>query len=129
MTGDPLPRFAAALGCIDGRVQAETISYLKDLFGVEHIDNVTTAGAVRHIAGEIGKIGDVALGDLAVSVSAHESRQIAIVAHADCAGNPVPDEEQYDQLRTASGFLRERFPNVEVIALFVGGDGLFTRVV
>jgi hypothetical protein len=43
---------------------------------------------------------------------------VAVAAHADCAGNPVPDDEQRAQLRNAVTVITERFPDLEVIALF-----------
>ena len=43
---------------------------------------------------------------------------MALVAHAGCAGNPVTDSKQKEQLGRAKAVVAERFPDMEVIALF-----------
>ena len=53
-----------------------------------------------------------------MSKDAHGTNQVALVAHAGCAGNPVPDHTQKEQLRRAKTVVAERFPEMEVMALF-----------
>jgi hypothetical protein len=63
-----------------------------------------------------------------VSVEAHGTTQVAVVAHAQCAGNPVPDGKQKDQLRKAVVVVSERFPDLAVIALFYDPNIGFERI-
>lgn len=113
------PRFATAITCIDGRFVGRTVDQLQTRFGNRPVDYITTAGAVRHLVGEIGPVGQDLLTNVAVSIRAHRSTQLALVAHGDCAGNPVPDARQREQLRTAGSMLRARYPEMEVLALFL----------
>jgi hypothetical protein len=87
-------------------------------FGVRHVDNITATGAVQHLDGVVTTTGEGLLASLAVSADAHGTNQVAVVAHADCAGNPVLDAKQKEQLRRAIVVVSERFPGMEVIALF-----------
>jgi carbonic anhydrase len=111
-------RFAAVINCMDGRIQTRTIDQLMTRFGARHIDNITTTGAVKHLDGAVDATGEGLLKSVSVSIDAHGTSQVAVVAHADCAGNPVPDAEQKAQLRRALLVLSERFPDLEIIALF-----------
>jgi carbonic anhydrase len=112
-------RFAAVINCMDGRIQTRTIDQLMTRFGARHIDTITTTGAVKHLDGTVTSTGEGLLRSLEVSVAAHGTTQVAIVAHADCAGNPVPDTEQRAQLKKAVTVIADRFPELEVIALFL----------
>jgi carbonic anhydrase len=92
------------------------------------VDNITSTGAVKHLDGTVTATGEGLLGSLAVSIDAHQTREVAIVAHADCAGNPVPDAKQKTQLRNATEVISTRFPDLEVIALFFDPRLGFERV-
>lgn len=121
-------RYAAAITCIDGRFQMRTLEHLQTRLGARHVDNITTAGAVRHLAGTITPEGEGLLADLAISVDKHSTQQVAVVAHADCAGNPIPDTKQKEQLPAARRVLQERFPGLEVVTLFLDPRTGFERV-
>ncbi len=117
-------RFCAAVNCMDGRVQAPVADYLRDRLGVDHVDTVTEAGPVRALAGEERPaVRDSILDRLRISIAAHGTRAVAIAAHEDCAGNPVPDEEQRSQLREAARRLAGLLPETDVVALWVELDG------
>ena len=111
-------RFAALVNCMDGRIQTRTIDQVMTRFGVRWVDNITTTGAVRHLDGVVTPTGEGLLDSLGVSVQAHQTAQVAIAAHADCAGNPISDERQKTQLRNAAVVVSERYPALEVITLF-----------
>jgi carbonic anhydrase len=112
-------RFAAVINCMDGRIQTRTIDHLMIRFGARYIDNITCTGAVQHLAGSLTPTGEGLLRSVAVSIRAHATTQVAVVAHADCAGNPVPDSKQKIQLREAAVVVSERFPELEVVAIFL----------
>lgn len=111
-------RFGAVITCMDGRIQTRTIDQVMTRFGVRYVDNITATGAVQHLDGSVTATGEGLLQSLTVSKEAHGSSQVALVAHAKCAGNPVPDSTQKEQLRKARAVVSERFPEMEVIALF-----------
>jgi carbonic anhydrase len=121
-------RFAAVINCMDGRIQTRTIDQLMTRFGARHIDNITTTGAVKHLDGAVDATGEGLLRSVAVSIEAHGTSQVAVVAHADCAGNPVPDAQQKTQLRNALLVIGERFPELEVLALFFDPKLGFERI-
>ncbi len=109
-------RFATAVACIDGRIQIPVLNLVRDHFEVDHVDMVTRPGVVANLSPGV-------LRDLAVSIERHQSRGIALVAHADCAGNPVADREQQEQCRAAAQRLRESWPTLTVLACWATPDG------
>jgi carbonic anhydrase len=111
-------RFAAVITCMDGRIQTRTLDQVMTRFGVRYVDNITATGAVQHFDGSVSATGEGLLRSLTVSSEAHGTNQVALVAHAGCAGNPVADETQRQQLLRAKAVVSERFPDMEVIALF-----------
>jgi len=117
------PAFCTAINCMDGRVQLPVIAYLRQRFQAEFVDVVTGAGPVAVLsdpqrgaaAGELRRC-------VTVSVERHQSRGVAVVAHHDCAGNPVSADRQQEQLRAVLPPLRERFAGLPVIGLWVDED-------
>lgn len=112
--------YCTAINCMDGRAQLPVIGYLRDRFGVEYVDVVTEAGPVALLA----DAADPAVVQgihhrVTISLERHQSRGLAVVAHHDCAGNPVPPERQREQLKAARQRLRERYPTLAVVALWV----------
>ena len=112
--------FATVLNCMDGRVQVPVILYLLDRFGVDHIDTITEAGIVRYLSDDTNTPhAESTLHSTRVSLEKHGSRQIAVVAHADCSGNPIPPEQQQTQIRVAVENLKDHFPQCDVLGLWV----------
>ncbi len=123
--------FATAVNCMDGRTQEPVIAYLKRRCGVEYVDAVTEPGPVRILA-EAGADDEAVasiLRRVEVSVGTHGSTCVAVVAHADCAGNPLGRGEQMPQLAAAVDRVRARFPEVEVLGLWLGEDWRVEEVV
>lgn len=106
------------LECMDGRPQRKVAAYLAISFGVRHLDTITTAGLVRHLASETEQT-PVLLANLDLTLNTHGSGHIAVVAHHDCAGNPVTDDEQKDQIATAVDRVAGIHPDHEVVGLWV----------
>jgi hypothetical protein len=105
---------------MDGRVQLPVIAYLSDRFAVEHVDMVTEAGPVAVLSEpSTGPAAQGIYDRVALSLERHRSRGVAVTAHHDCAGNPATPQQQQEQLRAAVRRLREWFPAVSVIALWV----------
>jgi len=109
-------RFATAINCMDGRVQKPVADFVCQHFGVDFVDMVTGAGIVADLHSR-------ALDAVKLSVEAHDSQGIAVVAHADCAGNPIPEDHQKDQCLDATQLLAKSWPELEVVPLWVLPEG------
>ena len=122
-----MDEFGTVLGCIDGRSQRKVADYLHTSFGVRNLDTITTAGAVRHLADDTEQSRTL-LANLAISVDKHGSRQIAVVAHHDCAGNTVPATTQKTQISRAMGRIRDLYPSAEVIGMWLDAHLIVERI-
>ncbi|HET9258733.1 MAG TPA: carbonic anhydrase [Acidimicrobiia bacterium] len=122
-----MERYGSVLECMDGRSQRKVADYLNTVFGVRNLDTITTAGAIRHLAEDTDQTQTL-LANLAISVDKHGSHQIAVVAHHDCAGNPVPDNTQKTQVSRAMARIREVHPNAEVIGLWLDANLIVERI-
>jgi hypothetical protein len=112
--------FCTAISCIDGRIQLPVIAYLQNRFGVDYVDNVTEAGPVGILSGSYESTDAVSIFKrIEVSVQAHASLGIAIVAHHDCAGNSISDSEQIQQIYKCLKILSNQFSQLEVIGLWL----------
>ncbi len=115
--------FCTAVNCMDGRVQGPIISYLSKRFDGAYVDDITEAGPVNVLASDPESSRSKAIyRKIDVSVNAHGSQVIAIIAHDDCAGNPKPKEAQLEDLRVSVEVLRRRYPDLQIIPLWVGED-------
>ncbi|MFH1501615.1 MAG: carbonic anhydrase [Candidatus Eisenbacteria bacterium] len=115
--------FCTAVNCIDGRVQVPVIEYMKDRFGTAYVDVVTKPGPVRVLSeGGDPELQASIRRRVAISVESHGSVGIAVVAHADCSGNPLGRDEQFDQLSASVDRLSQWFPGVPILGLWLGED-------
>lgn len=113
-------KFCTVVSCIDGRIQLPVNQYVRERFGAEYVDTITEAGVNRVIAERSpASVLESVLKKLAISVTAHRSCGIAVVGHYDCAGNPNPREVQILHIREAVEVLRQAYPPMEVIGLWV----------
>ena len=112
--------FCTVINCIDGRVQLPVIAYLQSRFGVAYVDVVTEAGPVGVLSQRSESYDAKSIyRRVEVSKLAHLSQVIAVAAHHDCAGNPVSDSEQKQQLRSCLEILSQRYPRLEVVGLWL----------
>lgn len=87
--------FASAVSCMDGRIQIPVIEYIKSNYAVQYVDMITEPGPNKILAENEDKILIESIRRrVAVSVTAHKSKFIAVIGHYDCAGNPVDEEIQ-----------------------------------
>lgn len=115
--------FYTAINCMDGRVQLPVIKYLSIRFKAEYIDSVTEAGPVLYLAERTGcEQAKSILRRTDISINEHGSTGIAVIAHHDCAGNPVDDRTQISQLPQAVNFLARRYQNVKIIGLWLDSN-------
>jgi len=121
--------FCTAINCMDGRTQLPVIEFLRRHFGANHVDSVTEPAPVRILADRDDPAAVESIcRRVAISLDKHGSRGIGLVAHHDCAGNPADEAAQRDQLARATAFLRARYPQVEVVGLWLGKDWMVQAV-
>jgi len=112
--------FCTAINCMDGRVQLPVITYLQNRFSATYVDVITEPGPNHLLANQADpKLVESIFNRVKISVDNHHSGGIAIVGHHDCAGNPASKEEQLVQTEKAAGMLREKYPDIEIIGLWV----------
>ncbi len=112
--------FATAINCMDGRVQLPVIKWISERYDVDYVDMVTEAGPVKVLADN----GDAVLQEsirkrVEISVNKHRSKIVALVAHFDCAGNPVEKDIQIGQIKKSFETVRSWGFEVEIIGLWV----------
>jgi hypothetical protein len=111
--------FATVITCMDGRVQEPVAQWMKQHFDVRYVDTITAAGPDRRLAeGPAERVAQLRH-RAGISVDAHHSHVIAVVAHHDCAGNPVGKDEHLAHLRRALDEVRSWAFPVRLIGLWV----------
>jgi len=112
--------FCTAINCMDGRVQLPVIAYLKKRFKVEYVDTITEPGPNAILAKRINAAAVKSIHRrIRISVDRHKSVGIAVVGHADCAGNPAGEREQAEHTLGAVCYLKEMYPGLPVVGLWV----------
>ncbi len=105
---------------MDGRCQLPVIFWMQKKFKVDFVDTITEPGPVKILAEKKEKnVLDSIKKRLEISVEKHKSKIVAIVAHADCAGNPVEKEVQIEQLKKAKETVKSFGFKVKIVLLWV----------
>jgi carbonic anhydrase len=113
-------KFATTINCMDGRTQLPVIGWLKQELAVDYVDSITEPGADRQLAeGSLSQRESVRA-KVAISVEKHGSRAVAIVAHHDCAGNPVAREQHLKHLAAAARNVQTWGLPVRILTLWIG---------
>jgi hypothetical protein len=107
---------------MDGRIQLPVLEYLSARFDVQYIDNITDAGPVGLAPTADSPAVKSIFKLVEVSMRLHASKGLAVVAHHDCAGNPVPGSVQMEQLQVWIKILAEHFPGIQIIGLWLDED-------
>jgi hypothetical protein len=122
-------RFAAAINCMDGRTQLQVIEWMQREYGVDYVDTITEPGPVRILAEATDAPALESIRRrLTISVTRHGSTRVAIVAHTDCAGNPVDKQTQLSQLHAAAATVLSWGMGVRLNLLWLGDDWQVERV-
>ena len=121
--------FATAINCMDGRTQLPVIEWMKRRYQVDYVDTITEPGPVKIL---VEATDATALESIKrrveISIGKHGSTRLAIVAHADCAGNPTDDDTQLHQLRSAATTVISWGMGVQIDLLWIGDDWQVERV-
>lgn len=119
-------KFATAINCMDGRTQVPVNEWVKNEFGVDYVDTITEPGPNKILA-EVTDVDSIRRRVL-ISVKKHGSKNIVIVGHHDCAGNPVEKEIQLKQLSQAAKTVESWGLNVNITGLWVNEHWQVERV-
>lgn len=116
--------FCAAINCLDGRTQLPVVKFLMKRFDVKYVDMLTDAGPL----GILTEAPDSPRGQLFIQnihtvIRVHDIKKLAITGHWGCLGNPVPRERQLEQQREVVLRLREMFPQLTIIGIWVDEAG------
>lgn len=115
--------FCTAINCMDGRIQAPVFNYLSNRFGVDYVDVITEAGPVGVLAKKPESAESRSIfRRVEISINAHSSVGLSIAAHHDCAGNPVPDNQQKQDLQSSIKLLKERYPDLNILGLWIDSN-------
>ncbi|VAV82810.1 hypothetical protein MNBD_DELTA01-1766 [hydrothermal vent metagenome] len=109
--------FATALNCIDGRIQLPVIKQVQELSGAEYVDMITETGIDRLLTDEAFR--KTIQQKMDISIEKHGSKFIAVVAHYDCAGNPVDEATHRVQTKASRDLLKSLYPQLTVIGIWV----------
>ncbi len=114
--------FFTSVGCMDGRVQEPIKKFGQQKFGAQHPDTITEAGLVGLLSKD--DVSQSLLNSikqkLLISLEKHASRGIVVHGHQECAGNPVTDEAQKDDIRKSVGKIKDLVnASVPVVGVFV----------
>ena len=105
---------------MDGRTQLPANEYLREKYHVDYVDTITEAGPVRILAEDQYSFSAESIRKrIDISINKHKSKTIALVAHYECAGNPVDKARQLEQLKTAVKRLKEKYPGIEITGLWI----------
>jgi hypothetical protein len=123
-------KFATAVNCMDGRTQEPVRQLLIKEFGVDYVDAVTEPGPLKYLS----EGADTAVlahlkEQLDISWNKHNSRVIAVVGHAECAGNTVDKDTQLSQMGAAIEAIKNWGFDGEVFGIWVEPvNGVWTAV-
>lgn len=118
-----MKKFATAINCMDGRVQVPIIKYITKKYEVEYIDMITEPGPNKILAeNKEHRTIDSIKERVKISIDAHGSCLIAIVGHYDCAGNPVDEEQQIEDIKCAVKNVESWNLDVKIIGLYVNEE-------
>ena len=105
---------------MDGRTQLPVINYLMTRFKTYYVDSITEPGPVSALSRQAPPHTiESILQRLEISVNKHKSCAIAIVAHHNCASNPLPKDKQLEQLDASVKYVAQKYPNLPVLGLWV----------
>jgi hypothetical protein len=124
----PTTTFAAAVGCIDGRIHPALTRFVADEHGVDAVDLVTEPGVDGALAaGDEAVLRDV-LRRLAPSRDAHACRTVIVAGHEDCAALPGDLDVHRAAVACAARRLADELGDTPVTGVVVHLDGTVEHI-
>ena len=114
-------KFAAAINCIDGRVQKPIIEFAIKRFGVDYVDIITEPGPDKVLSeNKSMDIIESIKRRVLLSIERNSSKNIIIAGHHDCKANPVEEKVHYRQIKESVDKIKEWNLEVDVFGVWVG---------
>jgi len=114
-------KFAAAINCIDGRVQKPIIEFAIKRFGVDYVDIITEPGPDKVLSeNKSMDIIESIKRRVLLSIERNSSKNIIIAGHHDCKANPVEEKVHYRQIKESVDKIKEWNLEVDVYGVWVG---------
>ncbi|WP_188208078.1 carbonic anhydrase [Alkalibacillus aidingensis] len=111
--------FGTAINCMDGRVQEPVMNWVKEQFQVQYVDKINDAGPTKVILeGNEETLASIKK-RVEISHHGHRSEVLVIAGHHDCAGNPVPREEQVKQIKETTELANSWGYDMKIVGLYV----------
>ena len=114
-------KFATSVSCIDGRIQTPISTWIKDNHSVDYVDTITEPGLDKRIF-EFPEIAEEIRKKVTISIKAHKSELVVVSGHADCAGNPVSDEEHKQHIAKGVEVVKSWNLGVDVRGVWVDNN-------
>ncbi len=108
---------ATCLNCMDGRVQAPVLQWIKANYPVDFVDVITEAG-MDFVLSTQENIDDIRR-SISISLDVNQSTRLFVVGHYDCRGNPVSEKNHHTQIKDAVKRLKSHWPKYEIVGLWV----------
>jgi hypothetical protein len=132
---EPYVADAAVLCCFDQRIRLATYKFLKRL-EILRPDMIVGAGGAKTLASPRNDFErDFILEQVRMSIRLHQTKQMFLMSHSDCAtygglaafdGDGVREAEHHQQeLKRAAELVTEKFPELTVKRFFVRFDGVW----
>jgi hypothetical protein len=102
---------------MDGRVQLPVLEWIKKNYRVDFVDVITAAG----MDGVLSAQEDISaiLRSVAISVDVNQSTRLFVAGHFDCRGNAVSEEIHRRQIDASVKRLKDHWPDLEIVGLWV----------
>ena len=142
--------FGGEIGCMDARPKAAVRKFLRDQFGVDAVDQIPYPGMNKFLAETQGSKVSILLLPIyiltglifwmmlkkihqivtllnirrmiAITVTVHKGRVLAITGHDNCAGNPTTREKQIKHLVAARRYIESLGFEIPIVVLWIRGD-------
>ena len=121
--------FATAINCMDGRTQEPIINWAKKEFNVDYVDAITEAGPDKILADGSSDLVESIKNRVLISVEKHGSKNIIMIAHHDCAGNPVSKEEHLVHLEKSVETISSWNLGVDIIGVWIDENWKVNKII
>ncbi len=113
--------FGTAINCMDGRTQVPIIEWVRKNYSVDYVDMITEAGPIGRLALDESNCSVIESikSRSTISVKSHYSDIIAVIGHEGCLGNPVPKEQQIDQIKESVEVVKKWGLTQNVVGLWI----------
>jgi hypothetical protein len=121
-------KFATCLNCIDGRIQLPVLKWIIENYGIDFVDMLTEPGMDGFLTQENADLSEI-FRKIQITIDIHDSQDIFIAAHDDCAGNPVDPETHKNQVTKAADIIKKFAPSCRVIGIWIDLDSKIEKIV